>query len=364
MDRLLLLVCVLMGFPSLWAEAPYLEIPPKHYVVRIAGEALAIDGKADETAWGHAQWTTDFMDIEGADKQRPRFRTRVKMLWDTEYLYVFAEMEEPHVWGDIVERDAVIFYNNDFEVFIKPKPEDSLYCEFEVNALGTLWDLLLPRPYRNGGPAVDAWDLNDTKIGIHIDGTLNDSSDEDEGWSVEMAIPLKPLMKLSAKPKKIDEGDTWRINFSRVEWEHRMVDGLYERKKDSSTGEFLHEDNWVWTPQYAIAMHRPEHWGYLQFTYKTPDEEVESLLDPWWQEKQVLFSLHRRLLEYRKEHGAYPNRLKKLRELKPFESYSIEYEACETAYRLSIDDEDTGRLSLGDDGRISIDEPVALRGKQ
>ena len=52
----------------------------------------------------------------------PRFRTRVKMLWDDNYLYIAAELEEPNVAAKLTERDSVIFHDNDFEVFIKPLP--------------------------------------------------------------------------------------------------------------------------------------------------------------------------------------------------------------------------------------------------
>ena len=53
----------------------------------------------------------------------PRFRTRVKMLWDDKYLYIAAELEEPNVTGTLTKHDSVIFKDNDFEVFIKPLPE-------------------------------------------------------------------------------------------------------------------------------------------------------------------------------------------------------------------------------------------------
>jgi hypothetical protein len=33
----------------------------------------------------------------------------VKMLWDDEYFYVAAEMEEPHVWATLTRHDSVIF---------------------------------------------------------------------------------------------------------------------------------------------------------------------------------------------------------------------------------------------------------------
>ena len=44
-------------------------------------------------------WTEDFVDIEGTRRPKPRLRTRAKMLWDAEYFYIAAELEEPHVWA-------------------------------------------------------------------------------------------------------------------------------------------------------------------------------------------------------------------------------------------------------------------------
>jgi hypothetical protein len=39
-----------------------------------------------------------------------------------------------------------------------------------------------------------------------------------------------------------------------------VVDGAYEKVPETR------EDNWVWSPQGAIDMHRPERWGYVQFS--------------------------------------------------------------------------------------------------
>src|SRR5437762_10018554 len=47
-------------------------------------------------------------------------------------------------------------------------------------------------------------------------------------------------------------GDQWRVNFSRVEWRHEVLDGKYRKIPN------LREDNWVWSPQGVIDMHRPE----------------------------------------------------------------------------------------------------------
>ena len=84
---------------------------------------------------------------------------------------VAAEMDEPDVWGVLTERDSVIFHDNDFEIFIDPDGDTHAYYELEVNALGTPWDLMLITPYRDGGPAIHAWDIAGLQVGVRVRGT-------------------------------------------------------------------------------------------------------------------------------------------------------------------------------------------------
>ena len=84
--------------------------------------------------------------ISGRDRPVPRFRTRAKLLWDDEALYIAAQLEEPDVWATLTKRDTTIFRDNAFEVFIDPDGDTHHYYELEVNALGTVWDLLLVKP--------------------------------------------------------------------------------------------------------------------------------------------------------------------------------------------------------------------------
>ena len=239
-------------------------ILPKHYIVNKINDQINIDGKDDELAWSNAIYTDDFIDIEG-DKI-PRQKTNVKMLWDDKFIYVFAKLYENHIWGDITKRDEVIYYNNDFEVFINPNDDVFSYGEIEINALGTEWDLFLNRPYRLKGKADSSWDINGLKSAVDITGTLNDPNDLDDYWTVEIAIPLKEIEKLnkSGKDEKVISGDVWRINFSRVNWDFEINNGVYSRKKEN--GKYLPEYNWVWSPQGIINMHVPENWGYLVFS--------------------------------------------------------------------------------------------------
>src|SRR6185312_918912 len=246
-----------------WAKMK--AVSPRGYVCYRASGPITVDGQADEAAWADAPWTEYFGDIEGSAKPAPRFRTRAKMLWDDEYLYVYAELQEPHVWGTITKKNEVIFRDNDFEVFINPEGSNHNYYEYEMNALNTIWELTLDRPYRDDGPVHLGTNLEGLKSAVHVNGTLNDPSDTDKGWSVEIAFPFKALAKYAktAKCPPIDQ-EQWRIDFSRVEWVIDIIDGKYKKVPNRP------EDNWVWSPQGVVDMHRPERWGYVQFSTGKP----------------------------------------------------------------------------------------------
>lgn len=283
------------------AVAPQ-QAPPLTYAAPYATTAPTIDGSLDDAIWRQAPWTGNFQDIEGPSKPKPRYRTRAKMAWDDRYLYIAAEMEEPDVWATYDRRDMIVFHENDFEAFIEPpnpSPEgggnfdDSEYYEFETNCLGTIFDLYLPRKYLDGGPAVQTWDAAGLLTGIQIAGTPNDASDDDGGWTLEWAIPWASLVppdraddgqalpasrgelaRAGAAPKP---GEVWKVNFSRVEWKHNheSLDGFGRRVRTPRPANpppyaklpDTPEDNWVWSPQWAINMHLPSRWGEVTFVH-------------------------------------------------------------------------------------------------
>jgi hypothetical protein len=271
----LVLCCAVVAsaIPAYIFPEPAIEWAPKVYVCPRADTPVVIDGRLDDTVWTEAPWTDDFIDIEGDIRPAPRFRTRAKMLWDDTFFYIAAEMEEPDVWATLERRDSVIFYDNDFEVFIDPDGDTHEYYELEVNAFGTEWDLFLTKPYRDDGTAIDSWDIQGLRTGIAVDGTLNEPGDTDVGWSVELAVPWAVLEECAHGPAPPQEGDRWRVNFSRVEWQSRMDDGAYVKITNPETGRPLWEDNWVWSPQGLINMHYPEMWGFVQFSGLAPGTE-------------------------------------------------------------------------------------------
>ena len=271
---------------------------PKGYVCYRAAKPPAIDGGLDDAAWDAAPWTDAFVDIEGDKKPKPRFRTRVKMLWDDQALYVAAEMEEPHVWATLRRHDSVIFHDNDFEVFLDPDGDSHVYGELELNALNTTWDLLLTKPYKDGGKAVNAWEITGLKTAVKVQGTLNAPGDKDAGWTLEVAWPWEGLSELRGKPVPPADGDQWRINFSRVEWDVEVVDGKYRKVEKRP------EHNWVWSPQGVIDMHRPERWGYLQFSTAKPGA-ARFRPDPDWEARDALHRVYYAQRIHHKKHGRY-----------------------------------------------------------
>lgn len=261
----------LLGMPFLlsaqdvFKEYEHLFLPPQNYVVFQTSDSILVDGKPDEKDWQKAKWTADFVDIEGDRKPAPLYPTRVKMLWNKHSLYILAEIIEPHIWSYYTSRDQIVYQENDFEMFIDPDWDAQNYFEFEVNAANTLFDLFMPRPYRTGGIPMISWDSTGFRSAVSVDGTLNNPTDEDWKWTLEMAIPFHDL-RLGVWNQIPKDGQTWKMNFSRVNWQTRLVDGKYTRKTDAKTGRMLSEYNWVWSPTGEINMHVPERWGLIQFS--------------------------------------------------------------------------------------------------
>jgi hypothetical protein len=274
---LLFLFTTFSGAQNLWEKHEYLSLPAQHYVVYQTNEKIKIDGVPDESAWENAAWTLDFMDIEGSKKPAPEFRTRIKMLWDNSCLYILAELEEPHIWAYFDEHDQIIYHENDFEIFLDPNNNAHDYFEFELNAANTLFDLFMTKPYRDGGIPLITWNAPGFTSAVSISGTLNNPADTDKKWTIEMAIPFESL-KLGLKSLVPADGQTWKVNFSRVQWKTDVVDGKYQKRKDKNTGLYLSENNWVWSPTGEINLHVPERWGMLQFSesdVKTPNDTFE-----------------------------------------------------------------------------------------
>jgi hypothetical protein len=333
-----------------------LPFAPRRAIAYRTATRMHIDGKLEESAWRAAPWSDLFIDIDG--ERRPPLATRVKMLWDDERFYVGADLEEPHLWATLEDRDSVIFQDNDFELFIDPDGDTHVYFELEVNALNTVWDLLLVQPYRDGGPAIHAWDIAGLQTAVDRRGTINRPDDRDDGWSVEMAIPWKILREGARRRDPPRPGDQWRVNFSRVQWQLDAGKSSYTKRLDPRTGKPFPEDNWVWSPQGAVNMHMPERWGFVQFSDATagatPTPFVEDRNE---RVKWALRRLYYRQRQFRAANGRYASDLSLL-DVGGIQVEGIDFKpsvhVTESLYEIRANGFDGAVVRLRQDGRVWV----------
>jgi len=267
----------------------YSEEGLKHYTACRTIGPIVVDGRLDEPSWQHAVRSPRFEDLE--EPGRPAlFETRAAVLWDDDYLYVGFWVEDPDVRATYTERDSMICEENDVEVFIAG--EDSYY-EFELNPLGTIMERFYvwqnayveagfgahPEFDLQGTDLVDTlggiktghahprgrrwafrqWDLPGLKWAVHVDGTINDPSDRDRGWTAEIAFPWQSLKHLAdGRSLPAREGDIWRMDFSRFQW----ID----------EGGFRTCPGWAWNSHGIYDSHIPDRFSVIHFSKKAVGE--------------------------------------------------------------------------------------------
>jgi len=267
---------LLLVFGPLSADAQW---RPATYVAYRTADSIVVDGQLNEASWIRAPTTDAFVDIEGDREDPPEEQTRVKVVWDEEYLYVAATLEESKVWGTFTERDAPVYAeDNDFEIFLDVNGDGKNYIEFEINALNTVYDLYRPN---KAAPLQIPWDIEGLKTAVGVEGTLNKNDDEDDYWTVEIAWPMSSLAEHAAgAPVPPNEGDEWRIEFPRVEWALDDTSDVIRKAPGTSA------ENWTWTQQGLVDNHWPEAWGFLRFSdarvgTARPAEAVHEMREPF-----------------------------------------------------------------------------------
>jgi cellulose/xylan binding protein with CBM9 domain len=333
-----------------------LPFAPRQSVCYRTSSPLDVDGKLSEAAWRNASWSDLFVDIDGG--RRPLLATRVKMLWDDRYFYIGAELEEPDIWATLTKRDSVIFQDPDFEVFIDPDGDTHAYYELEINALGTVWDLMLIQPYRDGGPAVHAWDIAGLRSAVDVRGTINKPGDRDEAWTVEVAMPWEILREAAPNKSAPRPGDQWRVNFSRVEWHVDPIDGKYVKRRDSKGSKPLPEENWVWSPQGAVNMHMPERWGFVQFAGENAGAGTAAFVEnPNERVKWALRRLYYRQRQFRASNGRYAADLAALNAsdvLVAGLDFAPSLQSTDSLYQISAKGFAGATVHIRQDGRVWI----------
>lgn len=169
-----------------------------------------IDGRLDEPGWQEAVAHPMVHSLDGEPyTRRP---STVRWAWDDQALYVGAEIEDPDVWSDFVERDDPLWDAEVFEVFVFGDDRRRDYLELQVSPRGTVFDARFER-YRKGE---QAWN-GSWRSAVDLRGTLDHRRDRDEGWSAELAIPWTEICEHTEVTCPVAAGQSLRINAFRFE---------------------------------------------------------------------------------------------------------------------------------------------------
>lgn len=260
-----------------------------HYTCFKTSKKIDINGNPIEETWQKAPKSPRFVDMVTGE---PGFwDTRMAAVWDNRYMYIAFWIEEPDVRAEFIERDSPVYKENDVEVFIGG---EDCYYEFQINACGTIYEVFyiwqdayksqkrfhLPEFDLNinnvdiiGGFQDETryrchprgkrwafmdWDFPGLKSAVQVEGTLNDSSDVDKGWTVELAFSWEGMKILagsrSCPPKN---GDIWRFDFSRFEL--LQCNGI----------QFKHHPGWSFNQHGVYDSHIPECFTFVHFSDET-----------------------------------------------------------------------------------------------
>jgi hypothetical protein len=230
---------------------------PQYDCVRIDGE-IKIDGNLTDAAWSSAN-VIELLTTDTGEK--PRQPTEVRLLWNSECLYVGFLCYDRDIWGTIRERDGNIYDEEVVEVFLDPDCDLRTYIELEVSPHNTLFDAFVVNGKSLGQEmhVLRDWDSETLQHAVSVDGTAKTSSSidraasanpPDTSWSCEIAVPFKDLLTAPNIPPKV--GDVWRMNLYRI-----------DRGKTEAEDEYT-----AWSPTQKIDYHRPQHFGSLRFLEK------------------------------------------------------------------------------------------------
>jgi hypothetical protein len=301
---------------------PHWALYPKAYVATRSIGPVEINGDLEKPVWNSVPWSDLFEDIQGNDAPANAIspaKTAFKAIYDDEHLYVGALLHPSPVFrteAHFTTRNSPIYQtDSDFEVFFDLNGSNHGYKEFEVNALNTVWNLMLDKPYDDGGHEHSGriahrgdsafYDVNSQTTAVQVlEGRLNDASNQGALWSVEMAFAFEDLAAHLPSPvPRPSPGEFWRINFSRVELKGEV--------------------NWTWQPQKVwdphwrkhhgkVAMHMPDSWGYLIFGDTVLELDNSSWRDPLWPTKLAAMNIYYAQHFYKSLNGFYTDCMEEL----------------------------------------------------
>jgi len=208
-----------------------------------AAQRVEIDGKLSE--WDTAAGVRFQEQSRRADKDRNH--AVVCAMWDDAFLYLAFSVKDSNLQARVKAGEANVYLDDGIEFLLDPNcdrtrtymPDD--VC-VHVNLLGAVMD----DRGTQAGPYDTSWNSR-VRSAFVLKGTLNDASDEDTGYTAEVALPWS---ELGWQPGR--SGSRIGIN-------------LCVNDRDDKKDGYRHGD-WAETNKF----HVPRYWGEIQFADSAP----------------------------------------------------------------------------------------------
>jgi hypothetical protein len=202
-----------------------------------------IDGKLDDEAWKSAPPIRLVLSQTGEPATK---KTIARMCWDDENLYISFDCEDEDIWNDYTKRDDPVYNQEVCEAFLAPTCDLDRYFEINVSPRNVVFDALIRYAVKGvPGEGTDhGWNCEGLRTAVVLDGTIDNRTDKDRGYTVEMAVPFAGLGRSTPKPV-----ERWRANLYRIDLSPLPIE--YQ----------------AWSPTLVnpAAFHVPERFGTIFF---------------------------------------------------------------------------------------------------
>lgn len=235
---------LLAALATMAATALQMPDPKSTSVPRIDAQTK-IDGVLDEQPWQQASRLTPFV---RHDTMAPaRVGTEVRVWYDQAALYLGWICEDEDIQATFTQRDSRFWEEEVVEFFVTPASLGR-YFELQWNPLGGTFDAIITNDIGSDGRSQKfegdwSYTAANMTFAVRADGSVQNSSDRDQRWTVEARIPFADLNVPTPRP-----GEVWRGNFYR-----------FNRDRDREP-ELL-----SWSPTVWPGFHQPTRFGYLRF---------------------------------------------------------------------------------------------------
>jgi uncharacterized repeat protein (TIGR03806 family) len=177
-----------------------------------------IDGLDTDPCWENAPIVNGFRTawIQGKSQTYNPETTQAKLVWDRDYLYVWAKLNDKDIQANITQRDEQTWLDDCFELFLKPSKKHTGYYEFHVTPANTQMDLYIPERIAKAYALYKSQHEFDFQSAAKVDGTIEDRTDTDRAWQVEFKIAWKDFYPTGGRPT---EGELWSYSLCRYDYD-------------------------------------------------------------------------------------------------------------------------------------------------